>query len=93
MVLKALLLQSWYKLSHPALEKQLTRDLLFRRFVGLDITESTPDHSTFWRFRQQLKKRPLMEPLLKEINDQLIEQGLYIKSGGVSIVDASVIEA
>ena len=29
----------------------------------------------------------------QEINDQLIEQGLYIKSGGVSIVDASVIEA
>jgi IS5 family transposase len=93
MMLKALLLQSWYKLSDPALEKQLARDLLFRRFVGLDITESIPDHSTFWRFRQQLERRALMEPLLQEINDQLIEQGLYIKSGGVSIVDASVIEA
>jgi transposase, IS5 family len=34
-----------------------------------------------------------MEPLLKEINDELIGQGLYIKLGGVSIVDASVIEA
>ena len=47
MMLKALLLQSWYKLSDPALEKQLARDLLFRRFVGLDITESIPDNSTF----------------------------------------------
>lgn len=27
---KALLLQSWYKLSDPALEKQFARDLLFR---------------------------------------------------------------
>ena len=35
MMLKALLLQSWYKLSDPALEKQLARDLLFRRFVGV----------------------------------------------------------
>jgi len=93
MMLKALLLQSWYKLSDPALEKQLARDLLFRRFVGLDISESIPDHSTFWRFRQQLEKRGLMEPLLEEINAQLIEQGLFIKSGTVSIVDASVIEA
>jgi len=29
MVFKALLLQSWYGLSDPALEKQLARDLLF----------------------------------------------------------------
>ena len=50
MMFKALLLQSWYDLSDPALEKQLARDLLFRRFVGLDIAESVPDHSTFWRF-------------------------------------------
>ena len=34
-----------------------------------------------------------MESLLEEINQQLSEQGLYIKSGEVSIVDASVIEA
>jgi len=34
MMFKALLLQSWYKLSDPQLEKQLARDLLFRRFVG-----------------------------------------------------------
>jgi IS5 family transposase len=90
---KALLLQSWYKLSDPALEKQLARDLLFRRFVALDIAESVPDHSTFWRFRQTLERLSLMDKLLQEINDQLKDQGLYIKSGGVSIVDASVIEA
>ncbi len=34
-----------------------------------------------------------MEALLSEINQQLSEQGFYIKSGEVSIVDASVIEA
>lgn len=90
---KALLLQSWYALSDPKLEKQLARDLLFRRFVGLDIAESIPDHSTFWRFRQVLEKSQLMVALLQEINQQLSKQGLYIKSGEVSIVDASVIEA
>ena len=37
---KALLLQSWYHLSDPQLEKQLARDLLFRRFVELDLFES-----------------------------------------------------
>ena len=51
MMFKALLLQSWYALSDPALEKQWARDLLFRRFVGLSITAAVPDHSTLWRFR------------------------------------------
>jgi IS5 family transposase len=93
MMFKALLLQSWYRLSDPGLEKQLARDLLFRRFVALDISESVPDHSTFWRFRQKLEQLSLMDNLLDEVNEQLADQGLLIKSGGVSIVDASVIEA
>jgi IS5 family transposase len=80
-------------LSDPALEKQLARDLLFRRFVALDIAESVPDHSSFWRFRQTLERLSLFAKLLVEINDQLSNQGLYIKSGGISMVDASVIEA
>ena len=93
LMFKALLLQSWYALSDPALEKQLARDLLFRRFIGLSISESVPDHSTIWRFRQLLEKKYLMRSLLTAINDQLTEQGLYIKSGEISIIDASVIEA
>ena len=93
LMFKALLLQSWYNLSDPQLEKQLARDLLFRRFVELDLSESVPDHSTFWRFRQKLEQSDLMDCLLSEINQQLCEQGVYIKSGEVSIVDASVIEA
>jgi hypothetical protein len=31
--------------------------------------------------------------VLGEVNDQLSNEGLYIKSGGISIVDKSVIEA
>lgn len=93
MMFKSLLLQSWYKLSDPGLEKQLARDLLFRRFVRLDISEPVPDHSTFWRFRQLLEKLKLMDRLFEAINEQLSNQGLYLKSGEVSIVDASVIEA
>ena len=93
MMFKALLLQVWYDLSDPALEKQLARDLLFRRFVGLSLSESVPDHSTLWRFRQKLDGLGLMSQLLSEINAQLSEQGLYIKSGEASIVDASVVEA
>ncbi|MDZ7923296.1 MAG: transposase [Marinagarivorans sp.] len=93
MMFKALLLQSWYGLSDSQLEKQLARDLLFRRFAGLSLADNVPDHSTLWRFRNTLDKENLREKLLIEINDQLGEKGLYIKSGEISIVDASVIQA
>lgn len=93
MMFKALLLQSWYGLSDPGLEKQLARDLLFRRFVGLGLDQSVPDHSTLWRFRNLLEKRGRYEELLLELNEQLSEQGLLIRQGEISIIDASVIEA
>jgi IS5 family transposase len=93
LMFKALLLQSWYGLSDPALEKQLARDLLFRRFVGLNLSDAIPDHSTIWRYRQALDKANVAQALLKEVNTQLQQKGLLIKHGSVSIIDASVIEA
>ena len=62
---------------------------MFRRFVGLDISESVPDHSTFCRKRQKVAQLSLMDSLLKGINQQLSEQGLYIKAGEVSIVETN----
>lgn len=93
MMFKILLLQSWYNLSDPACEKQLARDLLFRRFAGLSIDDGVPDHSTIWRFRTTLHKEGHLQPLLNLINDQLNARGVLIKTGQASIIDASVIEA
>jgi IS5 family transposase len=55
--------------------------------MGLSISESVPDHSRFWRFRQLFEEKSLMAPLSETINVQLAEQGLYIQSGEVSIID------
>jgi len=93
LMFKALLLQSWYGLSDPGLEKQLARDLMFRRFINLGLSEGVPDHSTIWRFRNTLTKQGLLDTLLSEVNQQLSAKGLYIKTGEVSIVEATVIEA
>ncbi len=68
MMFKLLLLQSWYNLSDPATEKQLVRDLLFRRFIDLSLSESVPDHSSIWRFRQKIQENNLLETLLTEVN-------------------------
>jgi IS5 family transposase len=66
---------------------------LFRRFVGLSLADSVPDHSSIWRFRQRLEKQDLMQVLLAEINRQLSLQGLYIRAGKIAMVDASAIQA
>ena len=49
LMFKALLLQAWYGMSDSQLENALARDLLFRGFVGLSISSSTPDHSVAFR--------------------------------------------
>lgn len=93
MMFKALLLQSWYDLSDPKLEKQLARDLLFKRFVGLGLSEGVPDHSTLWHFRNLLESEGHYDELLACLNEQLKNKELIIRTGEVSIIDASVIEA
>ncbi|HIJ32557.1 MAG TPA: transposase, partial [Gammaproteobacteria bacterium] len=40
MMFKILILQAWYNLSDEALEKQIARDLMFRRFIDLSLSES-----------------------------------------------------
>jgi IS5 family transposase len=66
---------------------------MFRRFAGLGLSESVPDHSSFWRFRNLPEEEQLYQPLLIEINQQLETKGYFIKQGEVSIIDASIIKA
>lgn len=93
MMFRAMLMQHWHNLSDVQTEKMLGRDLLFRRFCRLSLADPIPDHSTISRFRSALVKQNLLDTLLKEVNAQLATQGAIIKTGEVSIVDASVIEA
>jgi len=48
---KGLLLQAWYNLSDPGLERALNDRWSFQRFLGLPLEEPVPDETTFWRFR------------------------------------------
>jgi transposase, IS5 family len=91
MLVKALLLQQWYGLSDPGLEEALSDRLSFRRFVGLGLDESSPDHSTLSRFRKQLRERGLDKKLFDEIERQLDQKGLLLKSG--TLIDATLVEA
>ncbi len=91
LLFKCLMLQAWYNLSDYALEEILDDRLSFRRFTGLSVSEKAPDHSVFSRFRDQLIKHQMHEPLFRELDVQLESRGLIIKKG--TLVDATVIEA
>jgi IS5 family transposase len=91
MVFKALLIQTWYNLSDYELEEALDDRLSFRRFAGLGVGDSTPDHSTYSNFRKQLEEKGLAESIFYEINKQLEKSGRIVKKG--TIVDATLVEA
>ncbi len=90
---KILILQAWYGLSDEALEKQIARDLMFRRFIDLSLSENVPDHSSIWRFRQLLSTEKLLAPLLEQINTHLEQNSIIVSLGSINIIDATVIEA
>ena len=90
-MIKALLLAQWYRLSDPELEECLADRLSFRRFVGLSLQDQVPDETTICRFRGALAEHGLTELLLAEVNRQLEAKHLFVKAG--TIIDASVVQA
>ena len=64
MMFKILILQARYNLSDEALEEQIARDLMFRRFIGLSLSDAVPDHSTIWRFRNLLHTENLLDSFI-----------------------------
>jgi IS5 family transposase len=91
MMLKALLLQQWFRLSDEALEDALADRLSFRRFVGLGLADRPPDHSSIWRFREALRQHGLTETVFNEVTRQIEAKGLLVKHG--TMIDATFVEA
>src|SRR5438094_5218877 len=65
---KAVLLGAWHGLSDPELEAVLGDRLSFRRFAGLALDEPVPDHSTLWRFSDELRRLDLAQGVVAEAN-------------------------
>lgn len=90
-LLRCLLLGVWHDLSDPALEAAIADRISFRRFAGLSLHDPTPDHSTLWRFRQELAQDGLVDRVFGEINRQFEAQNLIVKRG--TLIDASLVAA
>lgn len=90
-MLKALLLQHLHDASDPKLEERLNNDLSWRRFVGLGLTDGTPDHTTISRFRSLMVERGLMRRVFEAVNRQLDEKGMIVREG--TVIDATIVQA
>lgn len=88
---KALLLAQWYQLSDPALEEALADRISFRRFCGFALDVTTPDETTFCRFRSALAEQGRGEHLMAELDRQLGHRGFLVKEG--TMIDATLIAA
>lgn len=87
---KALLLQALYGLSDRGLEEALKDRLSFRRFVGLSLSETVPDHTALCRFRELLGRDGLLDRLFAELDRQLDKAGMILRKG--TLLDATIIE-
>ena len=89
LMMKLLVLQGWYGLSDPELERQASNRIDFMRFLG--FPEKAPDYSTVWRFRERLAETGRDKLVWEELQRQLDEKGLTVRKGVVQ--DASFITA
>lgn len=88
-LVKALLLQAMYGLSDRELEDALCDRLSFRRFAGLSLDDTVPDHSVLNRFRNRLVAEGIEGQLFAELDRQLEQAGMILKRG--TMLDATLI--
>jgi IS5 family transposase len=89
LMVKLLVLQQWYGLSDPELERQAADRISFRRFLG--YPESIPDATTVWLLRERLAESGRDKAVWAELQHQLDAKGLTVKKGVAQ--DASFITA
>jgi len=87
LMIKILVLQHWYNLSDQKMERELVNNLSFMNFLG--YSETIPDSTTIWLFRDRLKEKNSFDAIWQEVQRQLDAKGLAVKEG--SIQDATFI--
>ena len=86
--LKALLLQFWEDYSDREMEAAVRENLAIRWFCGFSLTEKTPDHSYFGKFRKRIGTQHLAD-IFNATNEKLRKEGLF---GNIFFfIDASTI--
>lgn len=90
LIFKALFLQFLYNLSDYDIEEFINLNLAFKCFLGLDVDESGPDHSTLSRFRDRLGAERFADIFNKIVS---IARSHDLVSDKLHIVDATHVQA
>ena len=90
LMFKILFLQFMYDLSDYAIEEELYDRLSFKMFIGLEVEEPPPDHSSVSRFRDRLGVERF-----KKIFNKIVElaRDKGVISDKLHIVDATEVKA
>ena len=89
MMIKMLVLQSWYGISDEELEYWVADRISFQKFLG--FPKDIPDFTTVWRFREDLSKEGLIDKIWDELKRQMQEKGIKFSKGVIQ--DARFVEA
>ena len=76
---KSLFIQQLYNLSDEQLERELADRISFRVFLG--TTETVPDSTTIWKFRERLAKTGADKDAWAEMQKQLEAMKLKVQKG------------
>ena len=86
--LKVMLLQFWEDYSDREMEAAVRENLAIRWFCGFSLTDKTPDHSYFGKFRKRIGTKHLAD-IFNSTNEKLRKEGLF---GNIFyFIDASAI--
>ena len=88
LMVKILLLQQWYSLSDPQIERDIRDRISFMKFLG--YPEKLPDRNRIWYFRERLSETGKDRIVFNDIRDQIMSKRIRIKKG--TMQDASFIE-
>ena len=93
LLVKMLLIGYWYGIaSERRLEQEVKLNLAYRWFLGLDLAEPVPDHSTISQNRRRrFKNSPLFQEIFDTIVSRCVEEGLV--TGDVIVTDSTHIKA
>jgi len=90
-LLRVYFLQQWFSLSDLSAEEMVHDRLSFRRFVNIDICETSLDETTICKFRHFLEEEQIPEKMFVMVRKILEEKHIIVRDG--TCVDATILRA
>jgi IS5 family transposase len=89
-VFKALMLKALNGISNAQMEFFVNDRLTWKRFLGLNLEEKSPDENAFWAWEELVTKSGRYEELFQLFNQKLEAAGVIAKKG--SLVDSTFVD-